>query len=82
MIHLCFAILLLNIFFLLGIERKEHETFCFASTILLHYAVLLAWAWMFAEATFLFRAFVLSNRGVGGSRHIWVACFLCYGKYC
>lgn len=82
LIHLCLSLLLLNVSFLIGIERIHFPTFCFAITTILHYAVLLTWAWMLTEAILLFRTLVLAKTGSGHeSKFIWIASALCYGTF-
>ncbi|XP_076802640.1 adhesion G-protein coupled receptor G6-like isoform X1 [Clavelina lepadiformis] len=79
LIHISISLLILNIAFLIGIDKTEEKTFCFVISVILHYAVLLSWAWMLAEGVFLFRTLVLSTTGAGsGACFIWTTAALCY----
>ena len=50
--NICICLLLLNITFLIGIDKKENDEECFTATIFLHYSVLCLWAWLFVEGCF------------------------------
>jgi len=79
-LHICFALLSLNIIFMIGIDQTSFPLLCVASTLLLHYAVLLAWSWMLLEGFFLFKSIVWSRLKSRTSvvENIILATFTCY----
>nr|XP_039271328.1 adhesion G protein-coupled receptor E3-like [Styela clava] len=68
LLQLCINLFLMNILFLVGIDRRDEMLFCTVIAAMLHYFLLAAWAWMFIEAMFLFLRLVVTsyNDGVRG----------------
>eukprot|EP00794_Sanderia_malayensis_P007942 gene7942-8797_t len=59
MLQLCFAIFVVIVLFLTGLERTKEPIVCLAIGISLHYFTLVAFMWMFMEAVFMYHAFVI-----------------------
>jgi len=83
LINICICLLLLNIIFVIGIDKKDNEKECFTATIFLHYSVLCLWAWLFVEGLYLFRTLVygryVTTSPMNNSKFILIASSLCYG---
>lgn len=59
MLQLCFALFVVVVLFLTGLERTNQPNVCVAIGIAIHYFTLVAFMWMFMEAVFMYHAFVI-----------------------
>lgn len=72
---------MVNILFVSGIDGRDDKTYCIATSVLLHYFLLTAWAFMLLEAIFIFLRIVKASykKGVEG-KVVPIGSVICYGE--
>ena len=58
LIHLCLTLITAQLIFLVGVDKTNQKLGCGVVTIMLHYALLSAFAWMLVEGIHLYKSFV------------------------